>query len=197
MSVSTHVLDTATGRPAAGLSVRLARADGTVVTERVTGADGRVADLAGDLTPEVYRLTFDVVGYAGEDAFYPEVVIAFRISDPAAHLVARSAGGPQALTAREALRMATAGGARCLGREDEIGSLEPGKLADVAVWRVDGLAGAGIADPIATLVLGPPRLDSLCVGGRAVVTDGRLATADPDELAAAVGRSAAAMREGR
>ena len=110
-------------------------------------------------------------------------------------LVARSAGGPQALAAREALEMATAGGARCLGREDEIGSLEPGKLADVAVWRVDGLAGAGIADPVATLVLGAPRLDRLYVGGRAVVADGRLCTADPDDLAAAVRRSAAAMRE--
>ncbi|MCA0145355.1 8-oxoguanine deaminase [Blastococcus sp. LR1] len=109
-------------------------------------------------------------------------------------LVARAAGGPQALTARESLRMATMGGAQCLGRQDEIGSLEPGKLADLAVWRVDGLAGAGIADPVATLVLGAPALDRLYVGGREVVAGGRLCTADPDELAAGVARSAAAMR---
>ena len=46
-------------------------------------------------------------------------------------------------------------GARCLGREDELGSLEAGKLADVALWRLDGLDHAGIADPVAALVLGP------------------------------------------
>ena len=85
MSVSTHVLDTRTGRPAAGVAVRLAGADGTVVADRVTDADGRVADLAGDLPAGIYRLTFDVAGHAGEGAFYPEVVIAFRITDPGAH----------------------------------------------------------------------------------------------------------------
>ena len=69
-------------------------------------------------------------------------------------LVARVEGGPQALTAREALALGTIDGARCLGREDEIGSLEPGKLADVALWRLDDLDHAGIADPVAALVLG-------------------------------------------
>ena len=66
--------------------------------------------------------------------------------------------GPTALTARQALAMATIGGARCLGRADEIGSLEPGKLADLALWRIDGLGHAGIADPVAALVFGsaPP-----------------------------------------
>ena len=54
--------------------------------------------------------------------------------------------------------MGTIGGARVLGREDELGSLERGKLADVALWRVDGLAHAGCEDPVAALVLGsrPP-----------------------------------------
>ena len=69
-------------------------------------------------------------------------------------LVARIKGGPQALTAREALALGTIHGARCLGREDEIGSLEPGKLADVALWQVGDLDHAGIADPVAALVLG-------------------------------------------
>ena len=85
MSVSTHVLDTATGRPAAGVAVRLSGTDGSAVADRVTDADGRVADLAGDLPAGTYRLTFDVAGYAGADAFYPEVVIAFRITVPDAH----------------------------------------------------------------------------------------------------------------
>jgi cytosine/adenosine deaminase-related metal-dependent hydrolase len=98
-------------------------------------------------------------------------------------LVARVRDGPQALTAREALSLATLGGARCLGRERELGSIEPGKLADLALWRVDGIAGAGIADPVCTLVFGAPSLERLYVGGRAVVEDGRLVGADAEQLA--------------
>jgi 8-oxoguanine deaminase len=99
-------------------------------------------------------------------------------------LVARGAGGPLALSVRQALQLATMGGARCLGREREIGSLEPGKLADLAVWQVDDLGGAGIADPVSTLVLGAARLDRLIVNGATVVAGGVLQTADAGELAA-------------
>ncbi len=109
-------------------------------------------------------------------------------------LVARVRGGPSALTVRQALAMATSGGARCIGREQELGSLEVGKLADVAVWRVDDLAGAGIADPVAALVLGTPVLERLYVGGRPVVADGRLVTADESQLAAAAVCAAARLR---
>ncbi len=100
---------------------------------------------------------------------------------------ARLRGGrPSALTARDALALGTIGGARCLGRDDEIGSLEPGKLADIALWRLDGLGHAGIADPIAGLVFGSrPPLALLLVGGRTVVEDGELRTASADELARA------------
>jgi cytosine/adenosine deaminase-related metal-dependent hydrolase len=110
-------------------------------------------------------------------------------------LSARLRGGPTALTVRQALELATMGGARCLGREQEIGSLEPGKLADVALWQVGGLAGTGIADPVATLVLGAPALEHLLVGGRPVVTGGRLVTADADDLAAAAGKASAQLAE--
>ena len=104
-------------------------------------------------------------------------------------LVARIAGGPAAMTAREALALATIEGARCLGREDEIGSLEPGKLADVALWRLDALDHAGIEDPVAALVLGRPRdVDTLLVAGRPVVESGELRTADVDAVAADVAR---------
>jgi cytosine/adenosine deaminase-related metal-dependent hydrolase len=107
-------------------------------------------------------------------------------------LAARYAGGPLALASRAALEMGTMGGARCLGRAGELGSLEVGKLADLALWRVDGLAGAGIDDPVCTLVLGAAQLERLYVGGREVVVDGELQTADASKLAV---RAAAASRE--
>ncbi|HYS39109.1 MAG TPA: amidohydrolase family protein, partial [Pseudonocardiaceae bacterium] len=85
---------------------------------------------------------------------------------------------------RQALWMATAGGARCLGRSTDLGSLEVGKLADLAMWRLDGLAHAGIDDPVAALVLGTAApLELLLVGGRPVVEDDRLTTADDRQLA--------------
>jgi cytosine/adenosine deaminase-related metal-dependent hydrolase len=99
--------------------------------------------------------------------------------------VARLAGhGPRALTVREALELGTIHGARCLGREAEIGSLEPGKVADVALWRIDDVDHAGIADPVAALVLGPrPLVDTLLVGGRVVVEAGELKTGDERVIA--------------
>jgi cytosine/adenosine deaminase-related metal-dependent hydrolase len=111
-------------------------------------------------------------------------------------LVARLSGGPLALTARESLRMATMGGARCLGRDAEIGSLEAGKLADVALWQVAGLPGAGIEDPVCTLVFGAPALEHLFVGGRQVVARGALQTADTAALAAASARASATIAGG-
>ncbi|KQY63598.1 MULTISPECIES: 8-oxoguanine deaminase [unclassified Nocardioides] len=104
-------------------------------------------------------------------------------------LFARARGGPRALGVRAALEMATLDGARILGREDEIGSLEVGKLADLAVWRLDTLAHAGIDDPVAALVLGStPPLELLLVNGRPVVEQGRMATVDEESLARRVAR---------
>jgi cytosine/adenosine deaminase-related metal-dependent hydrolase len=69
-----------------------------------------------------------------------------------------------------------------LGRDD-IGSLEPGKCADFAVWRTDGLEFGGADDPVAALVLaGPHRVDRLYVGGEEVVREGRLVHADEEEI---------------
>jgi cytosine/adenosine deaminase-related metal-dependent hydrolase len=98
-------------------------------------------------------------------------------------LVARARSGPAAMTVRDALRHGTRGGAAVLGRDD-IGSLEPGKRADVAVWRTDGLELSGAADPVAGLVFSAPhRVDRLYVGGEEVVREGRLVHADEAEIA--------------
>jgi cytosine/adenosine deaminase-related metal-dependent hydrolase len=110
-------------------------------------------------------------------------------------LVARARGGPAAMTAREALRLATSGGAAVLRRED-IGSLAPGKCADFAVWRTDGLAFSGADDPVAALVLaGPQAVDRLYVAGEETVRDGRLVRADEGEIAREHRLQAARFRE--
>jgi len=87
-----------------------------------------------------------------------------------------------ALGAREAWKLATAGGAACLGRDD-CGTLEPGKCADVAFFRLDNLAHAGINDPLAALALAPPaRAEAVVVNGKIVVSEGRLLTRDEDTI---------------
>jgi cytosine/adenosine deaminase-related metal-dependent hydrolase len=98
-------------------------------------------------------------------------------------LVARGRSGPTAMTVREALRIGTRGGAAVLGRDD-IGQLVPGKRADLAVWRTDGLELGGAEDAVAGLVLSAPhRVDRLYVGGEEVVRDGHLVHADEAEIA--------------
>ena len=98
-------------------------------------------------------------------------------------LLQRVAGGADAMAAREALEIATLGGARVLGRDD-CGSLAPGKRADIAIWDISGIESAGSWDPVASLILsGPTRVRDLFVDGRAVVQDGQLITID---LAAAL-----------
>ncbi len=95
------------------------------------------------------------------------------------------------LSARDAIRIATRGGAACLGRDD-IGSLEAGKRGDVALFPVDGVAFAGAEADLVAAVLhcAPQRVRHLVVDGRVVVRDGRLMTADESEIAGA-GRRAA------
>jgi cytosine/adenosine deaminase-related metal-dependent hydrolase len=102
-------------------------------------------------------------------------------------LFARARNGPEALTVMDALDLATMGGARVIGRQDEIGSIEVGKQADLALWRLDTMAHYDIDDPVAALVLGsPPPLDLLLVQGRPVVERDRLVAVDETDVARSV-----------
>jgi cytosine/adenosine deaminase-related metal-dependent hydrolase len=110
-----------------------------------------------------------------------------------AMIAARYRRGPHAFGARDALELATRGGAACLGREGEIGVLTAGANADIAVWPVEGLVFAGaVSDPIdAWLRCGPSAPRHLLVAGRSVVADGKLFRGDIDDL---LRRHAAAAR---
>ena len=91
--ISTHVLDLSTGKPAAGVAVRLQRAEGdsvATVTEQSTNDDGRIAALLGGeaLRAATYRLTFAIGPYfaaRGLPVFYPEAQVTFVVSDAARH----------------------------------------------------------------------------------------------------------------
>ncbi len=110
-----------------------------------------------------------------------------------AMLVARLKDGPAAMGAREALEIATLGGARVLGRSD-IGALKPGMQADLVLWDVSDLPLAGQWDPVAALIFcAPIRPRAVYVGGRAVVDDHRLLTADPRDLRARAEKAVARL----
>jgi 5-hydroxyisourate hydrolase len=85
MSLSTHVLDAGSGRPATGVAVRLARGI-EVLSEAVTDADGRAR--LPDLRAGTYTITFDTGGYfaaSGQQGFYPEVAVTFAVTEPGRH----------------------------------------------------------------------------------------------------------------
>lgn len=81
-TLSTHVLDTALGRPAAGVRVTLLNAQGAAIGSAVTDAEGRARDFAGALLPGSYRLRFDVAAYfkdSTRESFFDEVVVSIRV----------------------------------------------------------------------------------------------------------------------
>lgn len=86
ISISTHVLDTASGEPASDVKVVLQRRAGeewVEVNSAVTDGDGRVASLGSDLASGVYQIRFDTGGYGNR--FYPEVVVAVDLDDSSDH----------------------------------------------------------------------------------------------------------------
>jgi 8-oxoguanine deaminase len=117
-------------------------------------------------------------------------------SNDAGHLLAdarlamqvSALAGPQ-LAARDVLAMATTGSAAGLGRP-ELGHLGPGTAGDLCVWDVSGIADAGVADAVAGLLWAAPgrRPRDVVVGGRIVVADGRLTTADERSLVTGLNR---------
>ncbi len=94
-----------------------------------------------------------------------------------AMLLQRVSRGADAMSAREALEIATRGGADVLGRP-ECGRIAVGARADIAIWDVSGLQSAGSWDPAALLLAGPTTVRDLIVEGRRVVLDGQLQTID-------------------
>ena len=98
-----------------------------------------------------------------------------------AMLLQRVSLGADAMSAREALEIATRGGADILGRPD-CGRLEVGKRADIAVWDISGIEAAGSWDPAALLLAGPTTVRDLFVNGRVVVKQGHVVTVDMTAL---------------
>ena len=89
-TVTTHVLDTSLGRPAAGVPVRLERLpSGEPVAEGVTDDDGRLRDLGpDDLPPGTYRVVFGTGAYfarSGQRTFYPEAAVTFLAGEASGH----------------------------------------------------------------------------------------------------------------
>jgi 5-hydroxyisourate hydrolase len=84
-TLSTHVLDTALGKPAAGIAVRLETRSGEALDAGMTDADGRIGSLGGELGLDSYVLRFDTAAYVA--GFFPEVLIVFTIGDDRHHHV--------------------------------------------------------------------------------------------------------------
>ena len=111
-----------------------------------------------------------------------------------AMLLQRVLQGADKMSAREALEIATRGGADVLGRPD-CGRLAPGMRADIAIWDVSGVESAGSWDPAALLLAGPRQVRHLLVEGQVVVEDGRMRTIDLEETVRRQNRLARALQE--
>lgn len=111
-----------------------------------------------------------------------------------AMLLQRVSRGADAMSPREALEIATLGGARVLGRDD-VGAIAPGMRADIAIWDVAGVETAGSWDPAALLLAGPTRVRHLFVEGRQVVADGLVITIDLQRVIERQNRLARALRD--
>jgi cytosine/adenosine deaminase-related metal-dependent hydrolase len=112
-----------------------------------------------------------------------------------AMLLQRVHNGADAMAAREALEIATLGGAQVLGRAD-CGSVAVGKRADLAIWDMSGIEAAGSWDPVAILMAGPTRVRDLIVEGRRIVENGQMVRVDQGRVAETANRRAAKLMSG-
>jgi len=111
-----------------------------------------------------------------------------------AMLLQRVNNGADAMSPREALELATRGGAAVLGRDD-VGQLATGKRADIAIWDVSGIDSAGSWDPAALLLAGPQRVRDLFIDGRQIVADSQIKTIDLGETIVVQNRLARQLAE--
>ena len=102
-------------------------------------------------------------------------------------LVGKLKTGAESISARDVLEIATRGGAACLGREGELGTLSVGAVADIVAWRLDGPVFAGVLDDLVEgwLRCGPTAAHHTIVGGIPVVEAGMLVSPRVDEMLAA------------
>lgn len=108
-------------------------------------------------------------------------------------LLQRVVQGADAMSAREALEIATRGGAQVLGRDD-CGQIAVGKRADIAIWDVSGVQSAGSWDVCAILLAGPSQVRDLFVEGRRIVADGRVVSFDLSRAIARQGQLVQALQ---
>ena len=152
---------------------------------------------AGELVAAGARVGLGVDGAASNEDYdlLAEVHQALLLARLRASMVGdRDAAG--ALSPSGAFALGNQGGARVLGR-DEVGTIEVGKRADVALYRVDDLGRGGISDPLAAIALAPPgRAEAVIVDGRVVVRGGRLLTADEEELGREIRAASERLRGG-
>ena len=111
-----------------------------------------------------------------------------------AMLLQRVNNGADAMSPREALELATRGGAAVLGRDD-VGQLATGKRADIAIWDVSGIDSAGSWDPAALLLAGPQRVRDLFIDGRQIVAESQIKTIDLGETIVVQNRLARQLAE--
>ncbi len=140
--------------------------------------------LASGIAPVVDLRTAGVPVGLGVDGSSSADSASLWLEARQAMLLAKLRNGAAAGTARMALEIATLGGAACLGRTGELGTLTPGAVADVAVWSLTGPAFAGaLADPIeAWLRCGPTGARDTIVHGRPVVSEGCIVSSRLDEM---------------
>jgi 5-methylthioadenosine/S-adenosylhomocysteine deaminase len=163
---------------------------------RYVGCPSSIAAIDGVVPPvEQFREAGAAVGLGTDQAPGPGGHDFLGEARTAAMLAKTDRGDPTALPAWHALRLATLGGARALGIDDTVGSLEVGKRADVAMVPVDdpGLAPV-VDDPLATvvpnLVYGGARADAVLVDGEFVLRDGELVPGDGEAVVATARRRA-------